>query len=185
MLSWASITPFGVPVVPEVKTSSKTSSGVGRRPGGLARLPVGRERRVVVDAGSAQMTSSVVVGKCCQAGLARVGRVAARADDEVARARGLHDVLDRLGRHAQVERHEDEASAHRAEVGRRELRRRRRPGQDPVARLEAERPQPPRRDPAAPSSSRKRPALVVPSSAAQARAAVVAVAGDGLVEQVE
>ena len=29
-MSWASITPFGVPVVPDVKTSSKTSVGAGR-----------------------------------------------------------------------------------------------------------------------------------------------------------
>ena len=47
-LSWVSITPLGVPVVPLVKMSWKVSSGVGRFQAGLAGLPVGREGRVVI-----------------------------------------------------------------------------------------------------------------------------------------
>ena len=41
--------------------------------------------------------------------LARIGCVAAGAEDEVAGARRPDDPLDRLVRHAQVERHEDQA----------------------------------------------------------------------------
>ncbi len=62
-LSWVSVTPFGVPVVPDVKTSSKTSCSVGRvhvawrasQSGGKAGSS---------GAGSAQSASTVVVGKC-------------------------------------------------------------------------------------------------------------------------
>ena len=47
-------------------------------------------------------------------------------------------------RHAQVERHDDEAGAHRAEVDGRQGGRRRAPGQQPVAGLEAQPTKPPR-----------------------------------------
>ena len=58
-LSWASITPFGRPVVPEVKTSSKTSLGCGAaQPAWRACQSGGK-----VASGSAAMASTVVVGK--------------------------------------------------------------------------------------------------------------------------
>ena len=84
--------------------------------------------------GSAARASTVVVGKRSRpasrgSGASRpVPRIRCRAPE-----RG-HDPLDRVGRHPQVERDEDQPGAHRAEVGRRQLRRGWRPGQEPVAR---------------------------------------------------
>ena len=57
-LSWASITPFGLPVVPEVKTSSKTSDAAGRgHASSRASQSAGK-----VASGSAQRSSTIVVG---------------------------------------------------------------------------------------------------------------------------
>ena len=67
-------------------------------------------------------------------------------------------------RHAQVERDEDQAGPHRPEIGRRQVGRRRRPGQQPVARLEPERAQPPGGEP--------RPAVEVAVRPARGRAVV-------------
>ena len=63
MLSWASITPFGIPVVPDVKTSWKMSSGSG---GSQAAWVASQSGGKVgsSSAGSAQRASRVVVGKC-------------------------------------------------------------------------------------------------------------------------
>ena len=56
--SWASITPLGVPVVPDVKTSSKTSVGAG-----AGQASISDSQSVgMVSSGSAAMTSTVVVG---------------------------------------------------------------------------------------------------------------------------
>ena len=115
-LSWVSITPLGVPVVPLVKTSSKTSSADGSLPGRLARFPVRREGGVV----RGGLGGQPVHGgrrELGEAGLARVGRITAGAQDEVTGTGGADDGVDRIGRHPQVERHEDEAGVHRPEVG--------------------------------------------------------------------
>ena len=102
-MSWASITPFGVPVVPEVKTSSKTSSWPGAGQAATWRFPVGRERGI-------GLRGDDVDGRgreSLETDLARVGRVPAGAQDEVARAGRGDDALDRVGRHPQVERDQD------------------------------------------------------------------------------
>ena len=71
----------------------------------------------------------------------------------------------RRRRHPQVERDEDEPGRHRPVVGGRQLGHGRRPGEDPVARLEVQGAQPPRRDPrSGAASSRKLHCVVVPSS---------------------
>ena len=82
-LSWVSITPFGVPVVPLVKMSWKTSPGSGRfqaawrasQSGGKSGSSLGGLGRQVLDSGRRE------VG---EAGFGRIGRVTARAEDEVA-----------------------------------------------------------------------------------------------------
>ena len=133
-LSWASITPFGLPVVPDVKTSSNTSTGAGRcHARTCASQSAGRS-----SPGSSLSDSTVVVGKRSRPDLARVGGVAAGAQEEVLRARRLDDVRDRVGAHPRVERDVDQPRVHRAEVRRRERGRRPRPGQDAVAGLQAE-----------------------------------------------
>ena len=63
-LSWASITPFGVPVVPEVKTSSKISSGAGLgQPAIWLSQSGGKEA-----SGSALSASTEVVGNLFEPG---------------------------------------------------------------------------------------------------------------------
>ncbi len=74
-----------------------------------------------------------------EARLARIGRVRSRAEDQVLRVRAGRDPLDRIGRHPEVERNEDESRPHRAVVRRGELRRRGRPGEDAVAGLRGRR----------------------------------------------
>jgi hypothetical protein len=103
----------------------------------------------------------------------------------VAGARCRNDALDRLGGHAQVERDEDQSGAHRPEIGRRQLLRRGRPGQQPVAGLEAKGPQPP--------GGRARPTFELavgpvgrrPVVEPQAQSVPVAIRGDGIDKQVE
>ena len=90
-LSWASITPFGVPVVPLVKISSNDVVGVGACPGTTWRASQSGGKAGSSSAGSATSASTVVVGKSRQARLARVRRVAARAEDEVPGARRRDD----------------------------------------------------------------------------------------------
>ena len=107
-MSWVSITPFGVPVVPLVNTSSNVSSGVGRFQAAWRASQSGGNSGSS-SAGSSDRASTAVVGKSAEAGLARVGGVAARAEDEVPRARCPDDHLDRVGGHPQVERDEDRA----------------------------------------------------------------------------
>jgi len=103
----------------------------------------------------------------------------------VAGARDADDAFDRVGRHAQVERDQDEAGAHRAEVGCRQLGGRGRPGQQPIAGLETERAQPPGRDPRSTIelaiAPRGRRAVIE----AKAQGRLVAVGRNGIVEQVE
>ena len=134
-LSWASITPFGVPVVPDVKMSSQSSSGSGRGHRRQLRLPVGRERarpgrRVEVLDGRRR--------EVLEPGLAGIGRVTSRAEDRGASRRTSRRSRRRVGRHPEVERHEDQPRPDRPEVDRRELGRRRGPGQDPSRRVQAE-----------------------------------------------
>ena len=67
-------------------------------------------------AGNVSSTSAVSVvearrREAREASLARVGRVAARAEDQPLRLGPGRDPLDRIGRHPQVERHEHEARA--------------------------------------------------------------------------
>ena len=141
-LSWASITPLGRPVVPEVKTSSNTSVGCGAAPARQLRLPVRRKGRIGLGGDRVDRRRR----EALEPSLARVGRVAARAQDQVAGAGRLDDALDRVGRHAQVQRYEDQPGSHRPEVGGRQLGRGGRPGQQAVARGQPEGPQPPRDD---------------------------------------
>ena len=158
--------PRGVPTPPW-----RTSQSGGKS--GSSGLGLGRER---------------LDGRRREAGqpsLARIGGVAAGPEDEVAGARGPDDALDRVGRHPQVERDEDEPGVHRAVVGGRQLRRRRRPGQDPVARLEVQRPQAPRRDPRPPVELAEAPVHRRAVVAAQPERLPIAVSGDGVVEQIE
>jgi hypothetical protein len=61
-LSWVSITPFGVPVVPLVKMSWKTSSGAGRFQAAWRASQSGGKSGSS-SAGSADRSSTVVVGK--------------------------------------------------------------------------------------------------------------------------
>jgi hypothetical protein len=61
-LSWVSITPLGVPVVPLVNTSSNTSSGVGRFQA-ACRASQSGGKAGSSSAGSAASASTVVVGK--------------------------------------------------------------------------------------------------------------------------
>ena len=184
MLSWASITPFGTPVVPEVNTSWKMSSLAG---GSQAAW-------VASQSGGKAGSSATRFGaeglerrrrERLEPGFARVGRVAAGPEDEVACLGRTHDVLDRLDRHPQVQRHVDQAGAHRPEVGRGELRHRWRPGQDPVARLQAQRAQPPGGDPTPPLELAERPRARGPVVGPQAQGRLVAIARDGVVEQLE
>jgi hypothetical protein len=59
MLSWAIITPFGVPVVPDVKIRSQMASGRGRD----QDATVSAQSRATVSSGSATRSATVVVGK--------------------------------------------------------------------------------------------------------------------------
>ena len=71
-LSWASITPFGVPVVPLVKMSWNTSSGSGRFQAAWRASQSGGKSGSSV-AGSAESASTVVVGKSARPAVAGSG----------------------------------------------------------------------------------------------------------------
>ena len=134
-------------------------------PGRHLALPVGREA-------GAGLGAQVVGGgdrEVVEVGLGRVRRVAAGADHELARLRAVGDPADRLGRHPQVQRHEDQAGPHGAEVDGGQLGARRRPGEEPVARLEPARAQPPGGQPAAPVQLAVAPGLLRAVVAAQAQ----------------
>ena len=156
-------------------------AGGGRIPAGELGLPVRREGVIGFGRDRAERGGREAV----QAGLARIRGVAALAEDEMARARDADDALDRVGRHAQVERDQDEAGAHRAEVGRRQLGGRGRPGQQPIAGLETERAQAPGRDPRATIELAIAPGRRRAVIEAKAQGGLVAVGRDGRREQVE
>ena len=61
-LSWVSTTPFGVPVVPDVKISSNVSSAAGR-PHAPWRTSQSGGKSGSSGSGSAERASTVVVGK--------------------------------------------------------------------------------------------------------------------------
>jgi hypothetical protein len=178
MLSWASITPFGVPVVPEVKMSSNSSLGAGR---GQAATWASQSAGNAVS-GSAAMASIVVVGKASSP--ASRGSGASRPVPSSRPGFG-DDAFDRLGRHPEIEGHEDQPGADGAEIDRRQLRRRGRPGENAVARLKAERAKAPCSDPGS--------AIELPVAPFLGRAVVapdpdrgpIGEASDGVVEQVE
>ena len=158
--------------------------GGGATPGALARLPIGRERRIV----RRRLGRERLDGRgreVIQPGFARVGRVAAGAQDEVPGPGRLDDSLHRQRRHPKVERHEHEARGHRAVVGGGELGGGRGPGEDAVARFEAQRSQPPRRDPAPPLQLAEAPLARGPVVVPQRERGPLPVARDGGVEQVE
>ena len=129
--------------------------------------------------------STVVVGNRSRrasrgSGASRpVPRIRCRAPDAPT------DHLDRVGRHPQVERDEHQAGPHRPEVGRRQLRRRGRPGQQAVAGLEAERAQPPGGQARAAIELAEAPGRGRSVVAAQAQRRPIAVPGDGVLEQVD
>ena len=183
-LSWASITPFGVPGRAAREDELEHLVGFGALPGGLARLPVGREERVV-RGGLRRERLDRRRREVGEAGRGRVGRVTARAQDQVAGPRRADDGRDRVRRHPQVERHDHEPGVHRPEVGGRQLRARRAPGQDPIAGLQVERPQPPGGDPRAAIEIAVRPVRARAIVRAQAKRRPIAEAGHGALEQVD
>ena len=137
-LSWASITPFGVPVVPEVKISSTRSPGAGAaRPSTCASQSVGR---VVSPSGGRAEASTLVVGKPPRPNSAGSGASRPVPSDEVLRARASRRCrrsppstsAGRAGRSTSPARIAPKYVA--GSSGRRW-----RPRQDPVAGLEAER----------------------------------------------
>ena len=183
-LSWASITPFGVPVVPLVKMSWNTSSGSGRFQAAWRASQSGGKSGSSA-AGSAESASTVVVGKSARPAAAGSGRVTTRSQDQVAGSRCADDGGDRVHRHPQVERHDHEAGVHRPEVGGRQLRARRAPGQDPIAGLQVERPEPPGGDPRAAIEIAVRPVRARAIVRPQAKRRPIAEAGHGALEQVD
>ncbi len=155
--------------------------GGGRRPGSELGFPIGREGRV----GFGGQGIHGGRREAIEAGLARVGGVTARAEDEMPGARIRDDAFDRGRRHAEVERDQDQPGPHGPEIGRGEFRHRRRPGQQPVAAFKAEGAESPRGDPGssvefAVAPGRRRP-VVKPKT----QGGLVAVGGDGLGEQIE
>ena len=163
--AWVSITPLGLPVVPDVKMSSKRSSGCGPRPRQRPAPPSRPGSDAGRGVGLGESASTVDVGKRLEAGLARIRRVAAGADRQAARLRPCGDPLDRVGRHPQVERARgrrrpasprSRPRAARASTATRSAAGRRAPGR---ARAGARRHERLRR-----SSSRKRHVSSVPSS---------------------
>ena len=153
-------------------------------PGALARLPVGRERRVI-RRGLGRERLDGRRREVVQPGFARVGRVAPGPEDEVPGSGRLDDPLDRRRRHPKVERDEDEPRSHRAVVRGGELGCGRGPGEDAVTGFEAHGPQPPRRDPAAPLELAEAPLARGPVVAPQGECRPFPVAHDRGVEQVE
>ena len=180
-LSWPSITPFGVPVVPDVKTSSQISSGCGR---GRAATSASQSAGMP-SSGSAVRVSTVVVGNDSRP--TSRGSGASRPVPRISRAALEAATIPSIGvrGHPEVERHQDQSGPDRPEVGGREIGGRRRPGQEPVARVEAERPEPPRGDP--------RPAIELAIGPGEHRSVVpphrqggpIGKAVDGLVQEVE
>jgi len=180
-LSWPSITPFGVPVVPEVKISSKSSSGAGRGQAATWASQSGGNEA----SGSAAMASIVVVGNASRP--ASRGSGASRpVAEQQARGPGFgDDALDRLGGHPEIERHEDQTSANGSEIGRRQLGRRGRPREHAIARLEAERAEPPGRDPGATVELAVCPLLGRAVIAPDPDRRSIGEASNGIIEQVE
>ena len=153
----------------------------GGRPGRDLGLPVGRH----VGAGLGRDRVDRRGREAVEPRLARIGRIATGPDDEVSRAGGLDDALDRVGRHPQVERDEDQPRAHRPEVRRGQVRRGRRPGQEAIARLEPQGAQPPGREPRAPVELPIAPRGGGAVVETEAQRGPVAVHGHGLGEQLE
>ena len=150
-------------------------------PGPDLGLPVGREGLVrllgqgVDDRGREPL----------EADLARIGCVAAGAQQETHGTRGRDDVRDGVGAHPRVEGDVDEARDHRAEVGRRQSGRGRRPGQDAVAGLEAERAQAPGRESAAAQHLRVAPVERGAVVTAEAERVAVPVPSGALLQEIE
>ena len=109
MLSWASITPFGTPVVPDVNTSWKMSSGAG---GSQAAWVASQSGGKAGSSGSARRRAPRASSSGIARGRASRGSGASRPVPRMrwrvsARA---HDALDRLDRHPQVQRHDRSAA---------------------------------------------------------------------------
>ncbi len=120
-----------------------------------------------------------------EASLAGVRGVPAAAERQVCRLRLLGDPLDGLGRHPEIERDDDDLGPHRPEVDRGQGRRGWGPGQEAVAGSQTGRAQPPRDGPAPPVELAVRPRLRGPVVAPKGERRPVAVAGAGLVQDVE
>ena len=150
------------------------------RPRRQLRLPVGREG--VVRVGGQVLDDRR--GEPLEPDLARVGRVAAAAEQQADGTRLVDDPRDRVRGHPGVERDEDQPRVHRAEVGGGQRGRRRGPGQHPIARVEPERLEPPGRDPAPPEDSAYVQCHVDPSSVRSPSACFAEPAG-GVLEQVD
>jgi hypothetical protein len=108
-----------------------------------------------------------------------------RAQDQPLRLRPSGDALDRVGRHPQVEWDKDEPCPNGAVVRRGELRRRRRPREDPVARLEAGGTEAPRRESTPPCKLPVRPAEAGPLPAIEPQSGPIAKPPNRDVEEVQ
>ena len=151
MLRWVSITPLGLPVVPLVKMISNRSSGCGRgQPRTWASQSSGKATPESPAPGSAARASTVEVGKPSSrasrgSGASRPVPIASRAASARSAIRSIASGAIRRSRGTTTTPGPD-----RAVVDGRQLGRRRRPGQQPIAGLQAERAQPPGDDPAPP-----------------------------------
>ena len=157
-------------------------------------LPVGRER--VVEAALVLVAGALVRrirgqpfdgadAEVIQAGLVRIGRVHARADGEPLGVRFVGDPLDDVRCHAQVERDDDEAGAHRAVVDGGQRGGRRAPGEQPIPGVQAEAAEAPGRELGAVAEILGRPGKLDAVVGAQRELALARPARGGVVEDVE
>ena len=159
-----SMTPLGSAVVPEVKTTSKSESRSG---GGQASTWASQSAgKRVVRVGHELL--ELPDREVDEADLRRVRGVEAAVHDQPLRLRAVRDALDDPRRHAQVQRHDDDAGPHGAPVDGRQARRGGRPGQQAVAGLQAPRAQAPGRQQRAPPHLRGGPGQLQAVVGAQA-----------------
>ena len=160
--------------------------GLGPRPGEHLGLPVGREGHSrIAFARLGRQCLDGRGGEVLEACVARVWCVAPGADRQPGRLRALSDPLDCIGRHPEVERHDDYARPDRAVVDGGQLGRRGRPGEQAIAGPQAKRAQPPGHEPGSPVELSEAPvhrAAIVP---AQAKGRPLTIAGGGVVQDIE
>ena len=106
------------------------------------RLPVRRKGLIWIRGQVVELRGREIL----EPDLARICDLTAVPDDEPASLRSLRDAPNSVGRHPEVERNEDQAGPDGTDIRGGKLRRRGRPGEQPIAELQAERTEPPRRD---------------------------------------